>query len=223
LPVRGEGAPDRLWARELGVEYAARLGDGLSTGIFLDQRNGRRWLREAARDKSVLNLFAYHAGFTVAAIAGGARRTVSVDASGAALDGARINLRHALGSAELGDRHQLVKADAIAWLAAGGERFDVVVLDPPSFATTHRSTLHVERDYRRLAASAMRRVAPGGTLLACTNLRRMSAELFRRELAAAAREVGREIARMKTMPPPLDFPPPPGEPWHLKSERIELS
>jgi 23S rRNA G2069 N7-methylase RlmK/C1962 C5-methylase RlmI len=79
------------------------------------------------------------------------------------------------------------------------------------------------RDYRRLAASALRRVAPGGALLASTNLRRMSAELFRRELIAAARDAGREVARMKTMAPPLDFPPRPGEPWHLKSERIEVS
>lgn len=220
-PVRGEPAEAPLWVRELGVEYAVRLGDGLSTGLFLDQRAGRRWLREASADRSVLNLFAYHGAFTVAAIAGGARRTVTVDASGVALERARENLaRH--GSADALE-HRLVKADAAAWLATTTERFDVVVLDPPSYSTTKHGTFRAERDLRRLAALSLARVAREGVLFASTNLRRMSSDAFRQLLAGAARDAGRRVRAVRAMPPPFDHPPPPGEPFHLKAARLELA
>jgi len=218
-PVRGVAAPSPLWVRELGVDYAVRLGDGLSTGLFLDQRAGRRWVREASRGRSVLNLFAYHGGFTVAAVAGGARRTVTVDASGVALERAAENLDHH-GAART--EHELVKADAAAWLSTSNERFDVVVLDPPSYSTTRHTTFRAERDYQKLAAFAIAHVARGGALLASTNLRRLSHEAFRRMLSAAARDARRRVAKVKALPLPLDHPPPPGEPWHLKRELVEF-
>jgi 23S rRNA (cytosine1962-C5)-methyltransferase len=220
-PVRGSAASDPLWVRELGVEYAVRLGDGLSTGIFLDQRAGRRWVRDVSRSRRVLNLFAYHGAFTVAALVGGASHTVTVDASGAALERARENLaRHGADGAAA---HRLVKADAAAWLASAHERFDVVVLDPPSYSTTKHGTFRAERDYRRLAALAIARVAKGGALLASTNLRRMSEAAFRSLLEGAARDARRDARAVRMMPNPLDHPPPPGEPWHLKNVRIELA
>ena len=220
-PVRGVAAPSPLWVRELGVDYAVRLGDGLSTGLFLDQRAGRRWVREASRGRSVLNLFAYHGGFTVAAIVGGASRTVTVDASGTALERARENLaRH---GAEASSAHRLVKGDAAAWLASTPERFDVVILDPPSYSTTKQGTFRAERDYRRLAALTLGRVAKGGTLVASTNLRRMSEASFRSVLVGAARDAKREARALRSMPMPLDHPAAPGEPWHLKSLRVELA
>ena len=219
-PVRGEplGAP--AFVRELGIEYAVRLGDGLSTGIFLDQRAARRWLHGAGAEKSVLNLFAYHGAFTVAAIAGGARRTVTVDASGVALERARENLEH--HGVASGSAHAVVRADAASWLASCRERFDVVVLDPPSFSTTKHGTFRAERDYQALAALAVGVLAPQGALLASTNLRRMTPEAFRRMLAAAARDAGRDVAKLRSLPLPHDHPPAPGEPWHLKSELLTL-
>jgi 23S rRNA (cytosine1962-C5)-methyltransferase len=219
-PVRGEAAPAPMWVRELGVAYAVRLGDGLSTGLFLDQRAARGWVKRELAGRSLLNLFAYHGGFTVAAIAGGARRTVTVDASGVALERAAENLAH--HAADRG-AHALVKADAAEWLATCNERFDVVVLDPPSYSTTKHTTFRAERDYERLAALSIARVARGGHLLASTNLRRMSHEAFRRTLTSAARTVGRTVAKVRALTPPLDHPPPPGEPWHLKRELVELA
>src|SRR5690606_8016413 len=92
---RGVDAPAPLWVKEAGARYAVRLGEGLSTGLFADQRAARRWLLAEAAGKRVLNLFCYHAAFTVAAMRGGAVESVSVDASAAALERAAENLAHA--------------------------------------------------------------------------------------------------------------------------------
>ncbi len=218
VPMRGEPAPEPLVVRELGVAYLARLGDGLSTGIFLDQLRARALVREKSRGLRVLNLFSYHAAFTVAALAGGAVRTVSVDASGASNARALENLSNAGASAE----HAVVKADAAAWLestarAPRGERFDLVVLDPPSFATTKSSTFRAERDMSRLAELAFRCLAPGGALLASTNLRALDPKAFARTLRASAQAASVHIERVVELGVPLDFPPAPGEPPHLKS------
>ena len=135
-PVRGQAAPDPLLIREGGLLYRVRLGDGLKTGIFLDQRENRRRVRELSAGKRVLNLFAYTCAFTVAARAGGASQTVSIDASRGALAWGGENLE-ANGLASADDR--LIDADALVWLKQAkkrNERFDLVVLDPPSYATT---------------------------------------------------------------------------------------
>jgi 23S rRNA (cytosine1962-C5)-methyltransferase len=221
-PVRGRAAPTPLSIQENGLSLLASLGDGLSTGVFLDQRDGRRWLRERGA-KTVLNLFAYHGAFTVAAIAGGAHETVTVDASGAALEGARANLAHVEADAS---QHVLVKADAFRWLEGAVKRqrqFEVVVLDPPSFSTTKRSTFRADRHYCKLAALALRCVAPGGALLACTNHRGIVPHKFARELERAADEVGARTKRMTSLTDPIDFPPEPGQPNHLKRFVVELA
>ena len=220
-PVRGRAAPAPLTIREHGLTLLASLGDGLSTGVFLDQREGRRWLRDRGA-KSLLNLFAYHGAFTVAAIAGGAEESVTLDASRAALEGARANLAHVGAD----DRHELVKADAVRWLQGAVKRqrqFEAVVLDPPSFSTTKRSTFRADRDYRKLAALALRCVAPGGALLACTNHRGIVPRKFSRELERAASEVGARTRRMKPLDDPIDFPPEPGHSHHLKRVVMELA
>ena len=92
-PIAGEPAVDDAPIREGEDRFLVRLGDGLSTGVFLDQRDGRAWLRGAAKGKTVLNLFAYACAFTVSAARGGAIRTTSVDLSRAALAWGEANLR----------------------------------------------------------------------------------------------------------------------------------
>lgn len=221
--LRGEDAPEEFVITELGLRYHVRLGDGLSTGIFLDQREGRRRVRELARDAAVLNLFAYTCPFTVAAAAGGARRTVSVDASQQALDRGRRNL--ALNGLEGGD-HSFVTADALAWLAGAKgrrERFDLVVLDPPSYATVKGSRFSAESDYKKLAVMTFAVLAPGGTMLACTNHKGIARMKFRRWLHEAAREAGCVLEKLRDVAPPVDFPAAPGAEPHLKSALAVLS
>jgi 23S rRNA (cytosine1962-C5)-methyltransferase len=221
--VRGEPAPEDVAILEERMPLLVRLGDGLSTGLFLDQRGNRRRVRELASGARVANLFAYTCGFTVAAALGGAKSTVSVDSSMAALERGRANLAHA--GAEAGGEHAFVAEDVFAWLdRAGrrGDRFDIVLLDPPSYSTTKRRRFVAETDYVELAAAALGVVAPGGRLLACTNHRGISQSRFRKILFDAGRAANRELAQVKDLPEPEDFPCPAGGEPHTKSALVRV-
>jgi len=222
-PVRGAAAPDEIAILENAMPLLVRLGDGLSTGVFLDQRANRQRVRAMAAGKRVGNLFAYTCAFSVAAALGGAARTVSVDASAAALERGRANLARA---GLLGGDHAFVADDAFTWLARAarrGERFDLVVLDPPSYSTTRRGRFVAESDYAGLAADALAVLAPGGRLLACTNHRGISPGRFRRILFDAARLAKREVAQVKDLPEPADYPVAPGGEPHMKSALVTLA
>lgn len=221
-PVRGRAAPATFVVHEEGLPFHVALGDGLSTSLFLDQRENRRRIRELAKGADVLNLFAYTCAFTVAAAAGGARRTVSVDASSIALERGRANLTFAGFG---GDDHHLEREDAFVYLegaARSKRRFDLVIVDPPTYSTTSATRWASGKDWRRLAASCLRVLSPGGRLLACTNDRRLSIGRFRKLLHEGARHARRSVRRMRDVPPPIDFPPEFGEEPHLKSVWVEV-
>jgi 23S rRNA (cytosine1962-C5)-methyltransferase len=239
-PLRGAPtpAPEQI-VYEDGLPLRVRLGDGLSTGLFLDQRDNRRRVRESSRGLRVLNLFAYTCSVTAAAAAGGAALTVSVDASADVLARGQANVQaaRALAVAVEGAGHaaargddRFVVADAFAFLeraAARGERFDLVVVDPPTYSTTRASRWTSGNAWKDLAAACLRVVAPGGRLLASSNDRRMTLARFRRLLHEGARAAGVEIAQLKDLPPPRDFPPnvplPDGAlAPHLKSALVTL-
>jgi 23S rRNA (cytosine1962-C5)-methyltransferase len=218
--VRGEDAPDELVVFEEGIPYIARLGDGLSTGLFLDQRDNRSRVRGWASGNTMLNLFAYTCPFTVAAAAGGASRTLSIDASARALEMGRANVENASD----GGQHEFVKADvfdALDDLARRGERFDLVVVDPPTYSTTRGSRWTSGKAWVDLATRALGVVEKHGRVLCSSNDRRLSERKFERYLRAALRADGRR-GRVETHPPPADFPPPPGGEAHLKTGVIEL-
>lgn len=223
-PVRGSAAPDEFEVFEHGIPYLVRLGDGLSTGIFLDQRENRSRVRALSAGKRVLNLFAYTCPFTLAAAAGGATRTVSVDAAKPALDRGERGLAHAGLS---GDQHAFVVDDVLTWLEGARrkrDRYDLVILDPPSYSTVGKTRFSTSAgDYRPLAAKAMAVTAPGGYLLACSNHRQTVQAKLRRLLHEAARDAGREVQQMKDLSPPVDFPSAFGREPHLKSILVRLA
>lgn len=231
LPVRGVPAPEEITVLEEGVAYRARLGDGLSTGIFLDQRANRVSVRQMASEwegaqeggLSVANLFSYTCAFTVAAITGGAVRTVSVDASPLALERGRDAMK-AAGLLDRGE-HSFVADDAFRWLAKAArknETFDLVILDPPSYSTTKARRFVASSDYTELAVLCLAILAPGGRLLACTNHRGINRTKFRRALADAARQSNLPARQIKDLSDPHDFPPPLGGEPHLKSVLLTL-
>lgn len=159
---------------EQGLKFWVNLADRLDTGLFLDHRLTRARVRDEARGKRFLNLFAYTGAFTVYAAAGGASRTTSVDLSNTYLDWTERNLEL---NGLAGPAHTLVRADVLAWLAdaaAGETRWDLVVLDPPPFSTSKgmHGTFDVQRDHLRLLADALAALSAGGTLYFSTNYRR---------------------------------------------------
>jgi 23S rRNA (cytosine1962-C5)-methyltransferase len=217
LPIAGEPAPDPMVVHEGGVPYEVRLGDGLSTGIFLDQRENRARVTALAKDKAVLNLFAYTGAFSVAAAHGAAARTMTVDVSATVVEWARRNLDR-VGADPA--RHEVSVSDVFEFLVkekARTRRWDLVVLDPPSFSTTKRSVFSAESEFVRLATMSLSVLRPGGMLLACTNHRGISRAKFRRFLHEAARSASVQVVQMKDLPDPVDFPPAPGGECHLKT------
>jgi len=159
---------------EGGLRFRVNFEDYLDTGLFLDQRTTRARLRDAARGKRFLNLFAYTGAATVYAAAGGAASTTSVDLSRTYIEWGRRNL--AL-NALTGEAHAWVQADCREWLtdaARGSQRFDLVFLDPPTFSNSKRmqGVLDIERDHPELIDACARLLAPQGLLLFSTNAQR---------------------------------------------------
>jgi 23S rRNA (cytosine1962-C5)-methyltransferase len=223
LPVRGEPAPESFLVYEEGVPFEVRLADGLSTGIFLDQRPNRRAVRAISSGARVANLFSYTCAFSVVAALGGASRTVSVDASLAALERGRRGF--SLADVPLGPAHAFVGEDAFTWLAKAArkeERFDLVILDPPSYSTTKKRRFVADSDYGELVALAAAIVAPGGKILACCNHRGMPRKKLRRLIHEGARDAAREVVQLKDQPDALDFPGVVGRDPHMKSLLLTL-
>jgi 23S rRNA (cytosine1962-C5)-methyltransferase len=168
----GHGS-EHFTVEESGLKFWVNLGDFLDTGLFLDHRNTRARVREEARGKRFLNLFAYTGSFSVYAAAGGAKSTTTVDLSNRYIDWAQENLEV---NALAGPQHSFVVADATRWLAEEVTRqgaYDLIVLDPPSFSTSKRMTgsFNVQRDHPRLLTDTLALLAPGGVLYFSTNFR----------------------------------------------------
>jgi 23S rRNA (cytosine1962-C5)-methyltransferase len=181
---RGEGG--KVPFLENGLRFFADLAAGQKTGFFLDQRDNRSRLRSLARGRTVLNLFSYSGAFSIAALAGGASRAVDVDSSSSALTLAREQrAANGLAAAE----EDLVEADVFDDLrsrSAAGERWDVVVCDPPAFAKKRADVDRAARGYKDVNRIAMSLVAPGGWLLTCSCSGLVDADLFQKVVFAAS-------------------------------------
>jgi len=158
---------------EYGLRFKVNLSDYIDTGLFLDHRDLRKYVGERSSDRSVLNLFAYTGAFTVYAVAGGSRHTVSVDLSNTYLAWAKENLEL---NGCMGPEHELVRADGRTYpqeLARSGRRFDIIILDPPTFSNSKKmdGTFDVQRDHAGLIRTCLTLLKPGGELIFSTNRR----------------------------------------------------
>jgi len=171
----GPEKPEVFQSKESGVNYEISMHSGYSQGIFLDQRDNRKRVRETvAAGDTVLNTFAYTGAFSVCAALGGAT-TTTLDLSKPYLDWAKRNFElNGLSP----DDHYFCKGDTFHWLGRfqkQGRQFDGIILDPPTFSRDAKGKVFkVEKDYQRLVAMATECLKPGGWLLACTNCRKMS-------------------------------------------------
>lgn len=196
-PVLG----DPFLVREHGLGYWIDFAAGYSQGLFLDQRENRRDLREMSAGRSVLNCFAYTCAFGVAAAAGGAR-TVNLDLSRRYLDWGRRNYEvNGLDPAA----REFVQGDVMDWLrrfGKKGRRFDVIVLDPPTFSRSDRGEVfRIEKDFDRLVRAATALLTPEGALLCSTNQRSLSGSGFHRLIERGLDDAGGWRLRAAGMPP----------------------
>ncbi|KAF1051466.1 MAG: Ribosomal RNA large subunit methyltransferase I [Burkholderia gladioli] len=204
--LAGDAPPPTLIARENGVRYHVDVPNGHKTGFYVDQRDNRALVGQVSRDRDVLNCFCYTGGFSLAALAGGAKRVVSIDSSGDALALAQRNVAaNGLDPA----RAAWLDADAfktLRRLADEGERFDVVVLDPPKFAPAREHVDCAARAYKDINLSGFRLLRPGGLLFTYSCSGAIDMDLFQKIVAGAAADARVDARILKRLGAGVDHP-----------------
>jgi 23S rRNA (cytosine1962-C5)-methyltransferase len=205
--IHGAAGDEELVIEENGVKMTVDIVGGHKTGFYLDQRDNRRRVAELARGRRALNCFCYTAGFSLQALAGGAREVVSLDSSGPALATAQRNL--ALNPQLDASRASWVEADVFAelrTLRAAGERYDLIILDPPKFAHTAAQAERAARAYKDINLLGLQLLAPGGLLMTYSCSGGIGAELFRKIVAGAALDAGRTTRIVQQLHGAADHP-----------------
>lgn len=206
----GEPMPADRMVRESGLTFLATFGQHGKPGLYLDQRETRLELRALAADRRVLNLFSFTGAFSVAAAAGGARSVTSVDATKACSEDACANF--ALNELDT-DAHEFLIGDVFEYLrTARRGAFDLVVVDPPSFAQTKSSVLGGPKGVEGLYSALARVLAPGAILVACSNHAQTEPKAFAQLVARALRKEKRAYRLLGTRGLPADHPTHPALP-----------
>lgn len=194
--------PDEILINEHGMIFAVDVKRGQKTGLFLDQREHRGMARRLAEGRTVLNLFSYTGGFTVAAMLGGAKKVVSVDSS----DGALSALEKNLGLNGISGNTTTVCGDVFDYLRRDIGDADFIILDPPAFAKNRASIQKALRGYKDINLQSMKR-CPAGTLLFTFSCSRfVSMDDFQRAVFAAALDAGRDVSIIRKSHHPSDHP-----------------
>jgi 23S rRNA (cytosine1962-C5)-methyltransferase len=204
----GKPPPHDLVVEEYGLRFYADLRAGQKTGLFLDQRENRRFVEGLSDGREVLNCFAYTGAFSLYALRGGARTVVSADIGKGLAEAAEANI--ALNQLDA-RKHSFITSDCFELLARyveEGRRFDLVILDPPSFAKSKQNRYAALRAYTRLNVLAMRCVRPSGLLATASCTSQVGLEAFKEMLAAAGASAGRRLQIVHEAGQPLDHPVP---------------
>ena len=206
--LRGDGATE-VTIREHDWRLTLDVAEGHKTGFYLDQRDNRARFAQGVRHfglQRVLNCYCYTGGFTVAALAGGAGRVVSVDSSAPALERARANV--ALNGFDA-ERAEFIDADVNALLRErlkAGESFDAIVLDPPKFAPSAAHAERAARAYKDINRLALKLLAPGGLLFTFSCSGGIGAELFHKIVAGAGLDAGVDGVLLERLAGACDHP-----------------
>jgi len=189
----GEAPPLELEIHEHQWRLTLNIAEGHKTGFYLDQRDSRKRFADCVqrlRLRRVLNCYCYTGGFSVAALAGGARHVTSVDSSAPALDQARRNI--ALNGQDL-SACEFADADVNQYLRNAlqtGQQFDAIVLDPPRFAPSAAHADRASRAYKDINRLALQLLEPGGVLFTFSCSGGISADLFHKIVASAGADAG---------------------------------
>jgi 23S rRNA (cytosine1962-C5)-methyltransferase len=203
----GAEPPERIEIDEHGMKLLVDVRRGQKTGLFLDQRENRRMVRDLSVGRGdVLNLFGYTGGFSVAAALGGARHVVTIDVDRDAISLARENFRvNGLDPAD----HAFASEDAFEILKrykAQGRRFDLVICDPPAFAKSQKAVEAAVAGYAALNRAALHVLSPGGLLVTASCSARVSAEQFQDAVKEAAYKTRTDLQLVEDRRQPPDHP-----------------
>ncbi len=188
---------------EHGLKFAVNWEKGQKTGFFIDQRQNRELVRRYAAGRTVLNTFCYTGGFSVYAMAGGAVEVCSVDSSERAVELADENMRLNFGDDV---KHSSLAVDAVEYLKNIGDKYDMIILDPPAFAKHHKVLGNAMQGYKRLNARALSQIKSGGILFTFSCSQAVSKELFRTTVFSAAAIAGRKVRILHQLTQPADHP-----------------
>lgn len=196
------GATDDI-AVENGLKFHVDWLKGQKTGFFVDQRENRLLLERYARDRKVLNMFCYTGGFSFYAMRGGARLVHSVDSSAKAIELTRRNVTLNFPD---DPRHEAYCEDAFRFLDRLGNRYDLIILDPPAFAK-HRGAIHnALKGYTRLNRKALEEIESGGILFTFSCSQAITKDHFRNAVFTAAAQAGRNVRILHQLHQPADHP-----------------
>jgi 23S rRNA (cytosine1962-C5)-methyltransferase len=204
--LMGDEPPDRIVILENGLKFLVDIKNGQKTGFYLDQRGNRAALSEFAEGKSILNCFSYTGGFTVYGLQAGADSVLSIDSSqdanSLALENIQLN-----GLDE--EKTNFITGDVfkeLRTLRDSGRSFDLIVLDPPKFASTAAQAEKAARGYKDINLLAFKLLKPGGTLFTFSCSGGVSRELFQKIVADAALDAGVNVAIIRQFSQGPDHP-----------------
>ena len=197
------GGSDDNVAMENGLKFHVDWLKGQKTGFFVDQRENRSLLEHFARGKKVLNMFCYTGGFSFYAMRGGAELVHSVDSSAKAIE---LTTRNVNMNFPGDNRHEAYCEDAFKYLDRMGDRYDLIILDPPAFAK-HRGALHnALKGYTRLNLKAFEKIQRGGILFTFSCSQVVTKDNFRNAVFTAAALAGRKVRILHQLHQPADHP-----------------
>ncbi|MEH7402396.1 class I SAM-dependent rRNA methyltransferase [Gottfriedia acidiceleris] len=204
--VMGERGQFPIIVKENGVNFAIYLNDGAMVGVFLDQREVRKLIRDKyAYDKTVLNTFSYTGAFSVFAAVGGASKTTSVDLANRSLDKTKEQFKiNGIDPAT----QSIVVEDVFHYFKYAVKKnlsFDMVILDPPSFARSKKHTFSAEKDYKNLLKEAITITENDGVIVASTNCSTFGMNKFKGFIDTAFKELGGQYKLMEEFSLPNDF------------------
>lgn len=220
---RGEPGEEVVVFSENGIRFEAAVLHGQKTGFFLDQRDNRARVESLATEREVLNVFSFSGGFSLYAARGGAKAVTDLDISAHALESAARNFK--LNDADeriIGARREMVRADAFKWMEEDEQRFDMIIVDPPSLAKREKERGGAIRAYQRLNTRAIERLRPGGILVAASCSAHVAAAEFYDLVREAAQRSGRSWHELWTSGHAEDHPVGFPEAEYLKALCLEF-
>jgi 23S rRNA (cytosine1962-C5)-methyltransferase len=204
--VAGDKGEFPLIVKENGIRFAVYLNDGAMVGVFLDQRDVRKTIRDKyAKGKTVLNMFSYTGAFSVAAALGGAAKTTSVDLANRSL--AKTIEQFSVNGIDH-EAQDIIVEDVFKYFKYAVKKnmtFDLVVLDPPSFAKSKKHTFSAAKDYKDLLKEAIALTKPNGVIVASTNASNFDMKKFHSFIEKAFNEKGERYKMMEQFALPADF------------------